>query len=304
MKRLNRSSVVKKLDKYSHTVLIAPYVLLFVAFILLPILLAIVLSFTNFNSVEFPDFVFLENYIRALTKDAVFMQKILPNTIIYVVIVGPGGYILSFIMAWILSQLTKVPRTILAVILYLPSITSGVMVATVWQALFMGDRTGYLNNFLLQMGIIDGPVSWLQSTSWLLPIVIIVALWSSMGIGFLSMLSGLLNVDREQYEAAMIDGISNRVQEVIYITIPNIKSQMLFGAVMAIVNTFNSAGLGVQLSGSNPTPQYAASLIVNHIDDFGFIRYEMGYASAMSVILLLIMALASKLAFKLFGEND
>lgn len=302
MKRLN--GISKKMDKYSHIVLIAPYAVLFLTFILLPIIFAIVLSFTNFNSVEFPDFVFLENYVRALSKDSVFMQKILPNTIVYVVIVGPGGYLLSFIMAWILSQLTKVPRTILAVILYLPSITAGVMISTIWQALFAGDRTGYLNDLLLQMGIIDSPISWLQSTQWLLPIVIVVALWSSMGIGFLSMLSGLLNVDTEQYEAAMIDGVSNRMQEVIYITIPNIRSQMLFGAVMAIVNTFNTAGLGVQLSGSNPTPQYAASLIVNHIDDFGFIRYEMGYASALSVVLLLIMWLASKLAFKLFGDKD
>lgn len=301
----NYGNKLKKwLDKHAHAILIAPYVILFILFVLLPIILAIVLSFTNYNGFQTPDITFLSNYIRAFTQDAVFMQKILPNTIIYAVVVGPGGYLLSFIMAWILSQLTKGVRNVLAIILYLPSLMAGVMVSTVWQAVFAGDRVGYLNNFLLQMGFISAPIDWLQSTTYLMPIVIIVALWSSMGIGFLSMLSGLLNVDREQYETAMIDGVSNRMQEIIYVTIPNIRSQMLFGAVMAIVNTFNTTGLGVALSGSNPTPQYAGSLLVNHIDDFGFIRYEMGYASALSVILLLIMWLASKLAFRLFGDKE
>ena len=305
---MKSKSAVTKLrrlrDRHSHWAMLIPYLLLFVAFILLPIILAVVLSFTNFNSVEFPQWRGLENYIRALTEDTVFMQKILPNTILYAVIVGPGGYLLSFIMAWILSQLQKVPRTILAVILYLPSLVAGVAVSTVWAAFFSGDRSGYLNDFLIQNGIINEPIYWLQSSEYLMPIMIVVALWSSMGIGFLSMLSGILNVDREQYEAGLMDGISNRVQEVIYITIPNIKSQMLFGAVMAVVNTFNTAGLGVALSGSNPAPQYAGSLIVNHIDDVGFIRYEMGYAAALSVLLLVIVWVFNKLAYKLFGNSD
>jgi multiple sugar transport system permease protein len=133
--------------------------------------------------------------------------------------------------------------------------------------------------------------------------MILVALWSSLGIGFLSILSGILDVNPELYEAARLDGVKNRVQEAIYVTVPSIRPQMLFGAVMAVVNTFNSAGLGVQLSGSNPTPNYAGSLIVNHVDDYGFIRYEMGYAAALSVILLIIISLASKLAYRLFGDN-
>ena len=292
------------INTYSHWVMLLSYLMLFFAFILLPIILAAALSFTNFNSVEIGGFQGLQNYIRAFTQDTVFMQKILPNTILYALIVGPGGYLLSFVVAWILSQLTKTARTILAVILYIPSLISGVAVSTIWAATFAGDRTGYLNNILIQMGIINEPVAWLQSSDYLMPIMIFVALWSSMGIGFLSMLSGILNVDREQYEAGIIDGISNRVQEVIYITIPNTKSQMLFGAVMAVVNTFNTTGLGVALSGSNPTPQYAGSLIVNHIDDIGFIRYEMGYAAALSVLLLVIVWIFNKLAYKLFGASD
>ena len=216
---------------------------------------------------------------------------------------GPGGFILAFLMAWLLSQLDKVPRTILAVVLYLPSMTAGVTVSTVWAVIFNGDRTGYLNSLLLRLNLIQSPITWLQNESTLMPIMIIVALWSSMGIGFLSILSGIMNVNKELYEAARLDGVKNRVQEALYVTIPSIRPQLLFGAVMAVVNAFNSAGLGVQLSGSNPTPGYAGSVIVNHIDDFGFIRYEMGYAAALSVVLLLIITLASKVAYKLFGDK-
>ena len=290
--------------EYAHWFLLFPFLLLFLTLIILPIVCAIGLSFTDYNGMETPDFTFWDNYIRIFSKDSVFMQKILPNTIIYAVLVGPGGFILAFFMAWLLSQLSDIPRTILAVILYLPSMTAGVTVSTVWAVIFSGDRTGYLNSLLLRLNLIQSPITWLQNEETLMPIMIIVALWSSMGIGFLSILSGIMNVNKELYEAARLDGVKNRVQEALYVTIPSIRPQLLFGAVMAVVNAFNSAGLGVQLSGSNPTPGYAGSVIVNHIDDFGFIRYEMGYAAALSVVLLLIISLASKVAHKLFGDSD
>lgn len=298
--RQNRGNVF---TEYAHWILLIPFLTLFLTLIILPILCAIGLSFTDYNGMETPDFTFVDNYIRIFSRDSVFMQKILPNTIIYAVLVGPGGFILAFLMAWLLSQLDKVPRTILAVVLYLPSMTAGVTVSTVWAVIFNGDRTGYLNSLLLRLNLIQSPITWLQNESTLMPIMIIVALWSSMGIGFLSILSGIMNVNKELYEAARLDGVKNRVQEALYVTIPSIRPQLLFGAVMAVVNAFNSAGLGVQLSGSNPTPGYAGSVIVNHIDDFGFIRYEMGYAAALSVVLLLIITLASKVAYKLFGDK-
>ena len=289
--------------RYAHWILLSPFLVLFLVLIILPIICAIGLSFTDYNGMETPDITFLDNYIRIFSKDAVFMQKILPNTIIYAVLVGPGGFILGFFMAWLLSQLDDIPRTILAVVLYLPSMTAGVTVSTVWAVIFSGDRTGYLNSLLLRLNLIQSPITWLQNSDTLMPIMIIVALWSSMGIGFLSILSGIMNVDKALYEAARLDGVKNRIQEAIYVTIPSIRPQLLFGAVMAVVNAFNSAGLGVALSGSNPTPGYAGSIIVNHIDDYGFIRYEMGYAAALSVVLLLIISLASKVAYKLFGDN-
>lgn len=287
----------------NHWFLLSPYLTLFTIFIVLPVAVAIFLSFTYFNAIEKPKWIGIQNYITLLTRDDIFMQKVLPNTIKYALIVGVGGYILSFILAWLVAQLTKIPRTIFALILYSPSLTAGVTMTVVWRVLFNGDQQGYLNALLLSLGLIDKPVQWLQSPQHLMDIMIIVSLWSSMGVGFLAMLAGILNIDEQLYEAAYIDGIKNRLQEIIYVTIPAMKPQMLFGAVMSIVNTFTSAGIGVALSGSNPTPQYAGQLIVNHIEDYGFLRYEMGYAAALSVVLLLIIWFFSRVAWRLFGER-
>ncbi len=282
---------------------VTPYALLFLLFIVIPVGVAVALSFTNFNAVQMPGFVGLRNYVSLLTQDAVFMQYVLPNTVLFAVIVGPGGYLLSFLLAWCLSQISRLPRTILALLIYSPSMTSGVAMSVVWRVIFSGDERGYLNALLLNLGWIDEPVAFLQSTSFLMPVMIVVALWSSMGVGFLAMLAGMLNEDEEVYEAASIDGIRNRLQEVFYITIPLMKPQMLFGMVMAVVNTFQVGHIGVSLSGSNPTPQYAGQLIVNLIEDYGFIRYEMGYASAASVALLLLIYFVTKQAGKLFKED-
>ncbi len=281
-----------------------PYVLCFLTFIIVPIILAFMLSFTSYDMVNFPKFNALNNYLYLLTSDEEFMRYILPNTVMFALIIGPGGYILSFFMAWCLAQFPHRLRTVLAVILYTPSLTAGITMSVVWKIFFAGDANGYLNYILLDLGLIVEPIVFLQDPNYLFPIMIIVALWGSMGVGFLAMLAGILNVPKELYEAAYIDGMKSRFQEIIHITIPSIKPQMLFGAVMAIVGAFSTGAIGVELSGSNPTPNYAGSLIVNHIDDFGFIRYDMGYAAALSVVLLIIIYLFSKLAYKLFGEKE
>lgn len=292
------------LTRHATPILLAPYAILFVIFIVIPTVAAMGLSFTYYNTIQAPRFTGFDNFIDLFTNDEVFMQHILPNTVVYAICVGVGGYILAFLLAWALSQITKGPRTILALIIYSPSMTGGVLIGTVWSVIFNGSESGYLNYILMKLGIIETPVVWLSSEKHLLWIVIVVTLWSSMGIGFLSMLSGILNVNEELYEAAYIDGVKNRFQEIIYITIPSAKPQMLFGAVMSIVNTFQSAGIGTTLSGSNPTPGYSASLIVSHIEDYGFLRYEMGYAAAISVVLLVGIYLMSKGVNKLLGSRD
>jgi len=293
-----------KRDDKSAYLFALPYVVLFITFIVIPIVLAILLSFTTFDMVNRPVLSGLNNYIYLLTSDSEFMRYILPNTIKFAVIIGPGGYILSFTLAWALSQLPHKLRTVLAVILYTPSLTAGITMSIVWKVFFAGDASGYLNFILLEAGLIVEPIAYLQSPNFLFIIMVLVTLWGSMGVGFLAMLAGILNVDKELYEAAYIDGLKSRFQEIFYITIPSMKPQMLFGAVMAIVGTFSAGAIGVQLSGSNPTPNYSGSLIVNHIEDYGFIRYDMGYAAALSVVLLVIIYLFSKIAWKLFGEKE
>lgn len=298
-----RNKISRRENNWHGWAFVAPYALIFSIFILVPVILAVILSFTNFDAVQWPDFVGFLNYITILTGDETFMKYTLPNTVIYAVVVGIGGYVLSFILAWALCNLSKVPRTICALILYSPSMTTGVAMAVLWKVIFSGDQSGLLNSWLMELGIINEPIIWLINANYVLPIVIIIGLWSSMGIGFLSMIAGILNTDETLYEASAIDGVSNRFQEMIYITIPQMKPQMLFAAVMAIVGAFQN-GLISSLLVGNPSPGYAAHLLVNHIEDYGFLRYEMGYAAAVSVVLLLIVQLFSKAANGLLTEKD
>ncbi|MCL2498841.1 MAG: sugar ABC transporter permease [Defluviitaleaceae bacterium] len=284
--------------------LLLPYGILFSMFIAIPTAIAIFLSFTYFDLVQMPTFAGLNNYIALLTQDGIFFRNVLPNTLQFAIIVGPGGYVISFIMAWILAQIQKVPRTVFALCLFMPSLAPGVFVGTLWVTIFSGNQYGFVNAMLLNWDLIDQPIQFLQSADHIMWVMLLVSLWSAMGLGFLAMLAGILNINEELYEAAYIDGIRNRFQEIIYITIPSVKPQMLFGAVMAIVGAFNAGGIGVALSGANPTPQYAGQLITNHIEDFAFIRYEMGYAAAVSVVLLCMVWVFSKLAYKFFGERE
>ena len=278
-------------DGFKGFVLLIPYALLFTAFILLPVIIAIALSFTYFDVVNTPTFAGLNNYITLLTGDEVFMKYVLPNTIMYAIVVGIGGYLLSFLMAWVLAQVTPRARTIYALAMYTPSMTGQLMSGVIWKTIFSGDQSGIINWALMELKLIDEPFQWLTNPDYFMTIMIIISLWSSMGIGFLSMLSGIMNIDQELYEAAYVDGLRNRVQEIVYITVPSMKPQMLFGAVMSIVNAFNMGWIGASLAGANPTPEYSGQLIVNHIDDYAYLRYEMGYASAISVALLSCMGM-------------
>lgn len=300
MKRRRKFS---KEDGRSYLMLL-PYIILFSTFILVPVLIAIYLSFTYFDVINKPDFTGLLNYISLFTQDEVFLKYVLPNTFLYALIVGPGGYVLSFLLAWMLAQIQPIPRTVLALCIYTPSMLGQVFIGVIWKTIFSGDQSGWMNSILLRLGLIDTPIQFLLTKDYFMMIMIIVSLWSAMGIGFLAMISGILNIDQELYEAAYVDGLRNRFQEIIYITVPSMKPQMLFGAVMAIVNAFNMGWIGVTLSGVNPTPEYSGQLITNHIDDYGFIRYEMGYAAAISVVLLLIVYAFNVIAHRLFDEKD
>lgn len=294
-------SAVRKADW--SLLLLIPYMLAFLTFIVAPVIVAMGLSFTDFDSIRSPSWVGLANYIYLFTQDSTFMQYILPNTLLFAVIVGPVSFILSFFLAWMLAQLTRVPRNILALLIYSPSLVSGVAIQVIWVTLFNGDASGYLNSLLLSWGWIDAPIQWLQDKTYLMMVMIIVTIWGSTGVGFLAMLSGILNIDPQLYEAAYIDGLRTRWQEVFYVTLPSMKPQLLFGAVMSMVSTLQAGGIGVALSGSNPTPNYAGDLIVNHIEDYAFTRYEMGFASAVSVVLLIFIFILTKIVYRVLGAG-
>ncbi|UVI28802.1 carbohydrate ABC transporter permease [Paenibacillus spongiae] len=283
---------------------IFPFMAMFIIFILIPVVAGVLLSFTYFNAFDFPAWRGWLNYQNLFSQDVVFLQHVLPNSFKFAVFVGPVGYLLAFLLAWLISQLPSTLRTWYALAMYAPSLSAGVAMTVVWTVMFTGDRSGYINSFLLKWGIIDKPVYLLLDQDYLLNIMIVISIWSSMGIGFLAILAGILNVDKQLYEAGKIDGISSRLQEVWYITVPMMKPQMMFAAIMAIVHTIKSGGIGVQLSGSNPTPNYAGQLLLDHIGDYGFIRFELGYASAISIFVLLLCYVLSKFFGFLFAPKE
>ena len=269
---------------------LAPYAILFCTFFILPIATSIYYSFTYYNILEAPRFIGLQNYINLILQDEVFLTAV-KNTFVIAVITGPIGYILSFLFAWFINELPRWLRTVAVVVFYAPSIAGNAFY--IFSIIFRGDAYGYLNSFLLQFGLIDAPILWLLNPDYILPVVIVVILWMSMGTGFLSFVAGLQSVDHSMYEAGYVDGIRNRWQELYYIMLPSMKPMLLFGAVMSITTAFNVCDVPRALAGY-PSTDYAARTIVTHLFDYGFSRFEMGYASAIATVLFVVMILCNK----------
>lgn len=268
--------------------MVLPFFLIFVAFTVLPVLASIVLSFTNFDMVSTPSFAGVENYARMLLSDKIFMTTA-KNTFFFAIITGPAGFLLAFVLAWFINEFTPIVRTILSFLFYVPALVGNALF--VWQIAFSSDSYGYVNSLLLSVGIITEPIQWLKNEAYIVPIIIMVQLWQSMGTSFLANISGLQNVNAEMYEAGAIDGIRNRWQELWYITLPSMKHILLFSAVMQIASSFSISGVVTTLAGY-PSVNYVADTIVSYLSDVGTVKYEMGYASALSVVLFLMMAIA------------
>ena len=281
-------------------IMIAPFMLLFFVFVVYPVLRAVWFSFTDYNVLEKANFVGLRNYQKLFLEDKTFITAI-KNTFIIAVIVGPGGYILSFLLAWMINELPHKIGTVLTVIFYAPSM-AGTAVISVFSMIFSNDSNGYLNSILRNLGITDEAILWLSDSDVVMVVVILASLWMSMGVGFLSFVAGVKGVDDAQYEAGAIDGIRNRWQELWYVTLPNMKPQLLFGAVTTITSSLSVGTIGDSLVGF-PSPNYATHTIVNHLNDYGNIRMETGNASAIAVILLLIMILCNMLIQRLLRKD-
>ena len=268
-----------------------PHAVLFLTFYILPMFTSIFYSFTYYNILEPAKFIGFKNYTNLLLQDDVFLIAV-KNTFLIAIITGPLGYLLSFGFAWFINELPRWIRTLAVVIFYAPSIAGNAY--TIFSIIFRGDAYGWLNALLMKMGVIYSPRLWLSDPSTIMPMLIIVILWMSMATGFLAFVAGLQGVERSQYEAGYVDGIRNRWQELYYITLPNMKPMLLFGAVMAITQSFNVADVPMALAGF-PSTDYAAHTVVIHLYDYGFTRFEMGYASAIATILFLTMILCNKM---------
>ena len=275
--------------------MIAPYFILFFFFTVLPVVMAVGFSFTYYNMLEMPTFVGWKNYIKLFLEDDIFMKS-LKNTLILAVITGPVSYMLCLLFAWIINEFKGVLRAFLTLIFYAPSICGNAYI--VWNLILSGDRYGYLNGILLKVGILDEAVQWMQTEKYVLPALIVVQLWLSLGTGFLSFIAGLQTVDKSMYEAAALDGVKNRWQELWYVTLPAMKPQLMFGAVMQITSSFAIADVSLNLAG-NPSVNYAGATVVTHLLDYGTVRLEMGYASAIATILFLLMVGSNQLVQKL-----
>lgn len=296
---MTKAGTMKEIRRnWQNYALMAPFLILFALFTLIPIVYSVVISFTNFNIFTPPTFVGWENYLRMFFDDDVFIIAI-RNTLIFALITGPVSYVLCFVFAWLINELRPKVRAVVTLIFYAPVLSGTAF--TVWSFIFSSDAYGLLNGLLMNLGILREPVGWLTDPAYILFVVIFVQLWMSLGTGFLSFIAGLQGVDRTLYEAGLVDGVHNRFQELWYITLPVMKPQLLFGAVMQIVSSFSVADVSVRLAGF-PSTQYAAETLVTHIMDYGTVRFEMGYACALACFLFALMYLANKLVTFALGR--
>ena len=275
--------------------MMVPFLGMFFLFTVVPVVISVFLSFTDFNLLQFPDFVGWDNYIQLFLEDKVFIKS-LTNTLLFAVVTGPVSYFLCLLFAWIINEFKGWVRSFLTLIFYAPSICGNAYL--VWNLILTGDRYGYLNGLLLKYDIINEAILWMKTEKYILPCLIVVQLWLSLGTGFLSFIAGLQTVDKSLYEAAALDGVKNRWQELWYVTLPAMKPQLMFGAVMQITQSFAVADISVQLAG-NPSVNYAGATVVTHLLDYGNTRFEMGYASAIATVLFLLMVGTNQLVQKI-----
>lgn len=278
--------------------LIAPFFILFFTFTVVPVVMSLPMGFTNFNMAQFPKFVGLENFYALFLQDDVFLTAI-QNTLVFAVITGPLSYFMCFMLAWAINEMPGYLKTIFTFLFYAPTLAGNIY--TTWQLIFSGDTYGILNAWLMNMGITNGAIQWLTDPNYIMMSIIVVQLWMSLGAGFLAIRAGLQGIDKSMYEAGAIEGIKNRTQQLLYITIPSMGPQLLFAAVMQITASFTAGDVGRFLT-AFPTVNYAGHTIMTHAFDYGSIRFEMGYASAICFVLFIFMLLMNSMIRKALAK--
>lgn len=290
-------STVWRKHKYKY-MMVAPFALIFIVFTFLPVMISIILSLTSFDMVGAPEFIGFANYVKLIVYDPIFLTAV-KNTLVFAIITGPISYIMCFLFAWVVNDLPRIPRAIMTLVFYAPSISGNAYL--VWKLLFSSDTYGWANAWMIKLGLSTEAILWLQTEGYIMPILIVVQLWLSLGISFLTFIAGLQNMDKSLYEAAAVEGIKNRWQELWYITLPSMKPQLMFGAVMQITSSLSVSQLSIDLVGF-PSPNYAGHTILTHLHDFGNVRYELGYACTIAVILFFIMLICNVLIQKLLRK--
>ena len=291
-----RQSYLRK--NYQGYLLMLPYLAVFFLFTVWPVIMSIFYSFTSYNVFESPKFLGFENYVNLFFNDSVFLIAA-QNTFQIAIIVGPVSYLLSLFLAWMVNEFKNPWKTILTVVFYAPTLSNAVF--TIWLIVFDGDIYGYLNSFLLEFGFINDPIQWRSDPQYMMMVVIIVQLWVSLGTSFLTLRAGFNTVDRQYYEAASLDGIKNRFQELWFVTLPMMAPHLMLSAVLSITAAFTVSNVATVMTGF-PYVNYATHTIMHHLQDYGTIRYQRGYASAIATVLFLFSLFANKLAQKIIGR--
>lgn len=285
----SKKSLVSELveQRYSY-LFIAPAIILFSVFVLIPVIASFFLSFTKYNTLSAPRWVGLDNYYQILFQDPRFW-KALCNTTIYVVGVVPVGICVSLLLAVAIDRKIKF-KNFYKSIFFMPVVTSIVAVSVIWKWLFAGEKYGLINHWLMKMGI--NPVDWLMSPTWTLPAIMIMSIWAGLGYNMILLLAGLQTIPRTFYETADIDGATGWYK-FWHITLPLLRPTLLFVVIMSMINSFQlfeqvyimTSGTGEGVGGVLDS----ALSLVAYLYERGFQRFEMGYASAIAYILFAII---------------
>ena len=299
MKQKGKMSGKKLKQMFVTYTFVLPDFIGLLVFIIIPIIYSFYMSLYDWNFANIKQFIGIQNYVT-MFSDSEWWQSLgrtFKLTLLYV----PALFILSILFAVLINYVKneKAAGFVKTAFLLPYSITS-VIASCLWMFLYM-DRSGFINVFLKAFGL-KGE-KFLGSTSQAMVCIAVVLIWINLGYNIILFLSAIKDIPYSYYEAAKVDGIRNPVQELIYITLPAMKPQLLFGAINSIMGAFAAFDVPVAVSGM-PSPGYASHTLVAHLYDYAFIRFDMGNASTVAVLLFTLTFVLQRICFKIFAEKE